>query len=94
MGLISGDLTKPFEKINGIDELIHARKLGLKDLEKLARAELEVALRKIVGKFDPSKPVLIYGDHGFRMTPDGSGFTHGGSSTAERLTPVFRLIPV
>lgn len=94
MGLIAGDLTRPFEKINGIDALIHARRLTLRDLEKLARAELEVALRKIVGKFDPTKPVLIYGDHGFRMAADGSGFSHGGSSTAERITPVLRLIPV
>ncbi len=94
MGLIEGDLTKAFEKINAVDELIHERKLGLKDLAKLAGAELEVAFRKILPRFDPGKPILIYGDHGFRLAKEGSGFTHGGSSTAERLTPVFRLMPI
>ena len=94
MALIGGDLTKPFEKINAVDTLTHARKLSMKDLAKLTKAELEVALRKIVGRFDPGKPVLIYGDHGFRLTPDGTGFSHGGSSTAERIVPVFSLIPL
>jgi hypothetical protein len=30
--------------------------------------------------------VLIFGDHGFRLSRDGRGFTHGGPSTLERLT--------
>jgi hypothetical protein len=94
LGLIGGDLTKPFEKINAVDALIHNRRLQMKDLAKLAEAELEVAFRKIVGRLDRSRPILIYGDHGFRMTLDGAGFTHGGSSTLERITPVFRLIPL
>ena len=94
MGLIGGDLTKAFEKINAIDELIHERKLSLQDLAKLAKAEIEVAFRKIAGKFDPGKTVLVFGDHGFRLAPEGSGFSHGGSSTAERITPVFRFIPM
>ena len=93
MGLIGGDLTKAFEKINVVDQLIHARKLGLQDLAKLARAELEVSFRKIAGKFDSGKPVLVFGDHGFRLTQDGSGFSHGGSSTVERITPVFLMVP-
>jgi hypothetical protein len=94
MGLIEGDLTKPFDKIDGVDALIHTRKISLPDLVKLARAELEVAFRKRAGRFDPNRPVLIYGDHGFRLALDGMGFDHGGSSTAERITPVFKLIPI
>ena len=93
MGLIQGDLTKPFEKINAVDSLIHNRKLSFMDLEKLAKAELEVAFRKIIGRYDSSRPVLIFGDHGFRLNSDGTGFSHGGASTAERITPVFRLVP-
>jgi hypothetical protein len=86
-------LTKPFEKINAVDSLIHNRKLSFMDLEKLAKAELEVAFRKIIGRYDSSRPVLIFGDHGFRLNSDGTGFSHGGASTAERITPVFRLVP-
>ncbi len=93
LGLIGGDLTKPFEKIDAVDSLIHERKLSFADLKKLVRAELEVAFRKIIERLDPGRPVLIYGDHGFRLASDGSGFTHGGPSTAERLTPVFSLLP-
>ncbi len=93
LGLIGGDLTKHFEKIDAVDALIHGRKLSLRELSRLVQAELEVAFRKTIEKLDPERPVLLYGDHGFRLAPDGSGFTHGGGSTAERLTPVFTLIP-
>jgi hypothetical protein len=93
LGLIGGDLTKVFEKINAVDALIHNRKLQMKDFARLAEAELEIAFRKMIGRLDRSRPILIYGDHGFRMALDGTGFTHGGSSSLERITPVFRLVP-
>ncbi len=93
MGLIGRDFTKAFEKINAVDALIHERKLNLQDLAKLARAELEIALKRLDARLDHTQPVLVFGDHGFRMTFDGSGFTHGGSSTLERITPVFVLDP-
>ena len=93
LGLIGRDFKKAFEKIDAVDAIIHERRLNLRDLAKLARAELEIAFRKIVPRLDRTQPVLIFGDHGFRMTFDGSGFTHGGSSTLERITPVFVLIP-
>jgi hypothetical protein len=94
LGLMGGDLTKAFEKIDAVDALIHTRKLSLNDLARLVRAELDVAFRKLADRFDPGSPVLIYGDHGFRLAPDGAGFSHGGPSTAERITPVFKLMPV
>ncbi len=93
MGLIGRDFKKAFEKIDAVDALIHGRKLSLSDLVKVARAELDIALKKIVPRLDRGQAVLVFGDHGFRMTFDGSGFTHGGSSTLERITPVFRLTP-
>ena len=93
MGLIGRDFKKAFEKIDAVDSIIHERRLNLRDLAKLARAELEIAFRKTVPRLDRTQPVLIFGDHGFRMTFDGSGFTHGGSSTLERITPVFMLAP-
>jgi hypothetical protein len=94
LGLIGGDLTKPFDKINAIDDLIHGRRLDFNDMTKLARAELEVAFSKLAGKYDPDRPLLVFGDHGFRLTPDGTGFSHGGSSTIERIVLVARLIPI
>ncbi|HYK91390.1 MAG TPA: hypothetical protein VE398_21655, partial [Acidobacteriota bacterium] len=94
MGLIGRDFKKAFEKVDAIDTLIHGRKLNLKDLAKLARAELEIAFRRIAVRLDRTQPVLIFGDHGFRLTFDGSGFTHGGASTLERITPVFVLSPL
>jgi hypothetical protein len=93
LGLVEGDLRRAFEKIDAVDALIHERKLNLKDLAKLARAELEVAFRRIVGRFDPGQSILIYGDHGFRLAADGAGFCHGGPSILERITPVFELLP-
>jgi hypothetical protein len=76
-----------------VDALIHNRKLQMKDFARLAEAELEIAFRKMIGRLDRSRPIVIYGDYGFRMNLDGTGFTHGGSSTLERITPVFRLVP-
>jgi len=38
--------------------------------------------------------VVIFGDHGFRLAPDGRGFVHGGGSTLERLVPVLNLLPL
>lgn len=94
LGLIGRDFKKAFEKIDAVDGLIHERKLTFRELAKLARAELEVALKRLLPRLDPTQPVLVFGDHGFRMSFDGSGFTHGGSSTLERITPVFALSPV
>lgn len=89
--LIQKDFTKPFEKINAVDELIHQRDLGFAELARLARAELEIAFRRVAARLDPSRPVLVFGDHGFRLAADGRGFKHGGASTLERLTLVLRL---
>jgi hypothetical protein len=89
--LIEQKFRKPFEKIDSIDHLIHQRNLSPADLLRLARAELEIAFKRLLSRLDPAKAVVIFGDHGFRLTPDGVGFTHGGPSTLERLTVVLRL---
>ncbi len=93
MGLIGRDFRKAFEKIDAVDALIHQRKLSLTELARLARAELEIAFKKLAARLDRTQPLLVFGDHGFRMTFDGKGFSHGGSSTLERITPVFVLDP-
>jgi hypothetical protein len=92
--LIGADIDKAFHKIDAIDALIHGRKLTYNELAKLAQAELELAFKKAEGKLDRTRPVLIFGDHGFRLAADGRGFTHGGSSTLERITPMYYLNPL
>jgi uncharacterized protein DUF6079 len=89
--LFEKDLGKAFEKINAVDELIHQRNLGFAELEQLAGAELEIAFRRVAARLDPAQPIIIFGDHGFRLAADGRGFEHGGASTLERLTLVLRL---
>jgi hypothetical protein len=89
LGLVGRDFQKAFEKINPIDDLIHSRKPGFQELEKLGCAELEIALRKIKPRLRPGASMIVFGDHGFRLAPDGSGFVHGGASTLERIVPVF-----
>jgi hypothetical protein len=91
LDVLRQEFRKPFEKVDSVDALIHGRQLNLPDLARVARAELEIAFKKLLPRLDPAKPVLIFGDHGFRLAPDGIGFTHGGASTLERLTPVFIL---
>ena len=91
--LLDGDLKKSFRKINSVDELIHHRDLNFAGLLKLARAELEIAFKRIASELDKSRDIVIFGDHGFRLDSDGNRFSHGGSSTLERLTPVFVLVP-
>jgi hypothetical protein len=74
-----------------VDQLIHQRNLILDDIARLSAAELEIAFRRLIPRLDPTLPVLIFGDHGFRLAPDGNGFIHGGPSTLERLTVVLLL---
>jgi hypothetical protein len=52
---------------------------------------MEIAFRKLRDRFDAGVPLIVFGDHGFRLLPDGSGFSHGGASTLERLVPILVL---
>ena len=89
--MIEQQLKKSFEKIDAVDQLIHQRDLGMDDLARLARAELGIAFKRLAPRLDSSRPVLIFGDHGFRLAPDGRGFIHGGPSTLERVTAVLHF---
>ncbi len=91
--LIDEGLVHTLEKIDCIDALIHERFPELDDLVRLAAAELGIALRGIVPRLDPGRPLLLCADHGFRIRRDGRGFSHGGSSVAERLVAVTLLRP-
>ncbi len=92
--MVESRVQKSFEKIDTIDDLIHGRQLDFDGLARLARTELEIGFRQLHSRLDPARSLLIFGDHGFRLAGDGSGFVHGGSSTLERLIPVFVLVPV
>ncbi|MBF0104185.1 MAG: hypothetical protein HQM16_02550 [Deltaproteobacteria bacterium] len=83
---------KQIEKINDIDRLVHERKDFI-EIVMLARAELGLAIKKIIKRFDPTKPLLVFSDHGFRLSPDGKSFIHGGQSVLERTVPVIKLLP-
>ncbi len=92
-GLAEGGLDHPMLKLNAVDRLLHQRELDLGELDRLAAAELEVSLARLVDRLDPLRPVTVFADHGFRLSRDGRGFEHGGPSTLERTVPVLRFDP-
>lgn len=91
--VIEAEPKKPFAKINAIDTLLHAAEGSFSDLAQRVRAELQIAFKRATAKLDPAQPLLIFSDHGFRLSPDGRALIHGGPSTLERLVPVCRLAP-
>ena len=91
--MLAEGVGRSFEKANAIDELIHRRRLNLDELGALAKLELEIAFKRILSQLNPRLPVVLFGDHGFRLSSDGQRFAHGGNSTLERLTLLFRLVP-
>jgi hypothetical protein len=78
--------------VNAIDALLHERFLDLADLRRLA-AELRIGCRAARRRLDPAQPVLVLGDHGFRLAPDGRSYVHERGSTLERVVPVLRHLP-
>ena len=89
--LVDDGLQKSFVKIDEVDALIHRRRCSPGELAQLVRAELRIALNRLSSRLDPERPLLIFGDHGFRLTADGTAFSHGGQSTLERLALVLRM---
>ncbi|MBI4584802.1 MAG: type II toxin-antitoxin system HicA family toxin [Planctomycetes bacterium] len=84
---------QPIEKINCLDALLHQRFVRFEDLCRLGAAELGLAMKKVMPRLDPGRPLLLFADHGFRIGPDGDSFQHGGPSALERIVPVLRLEP-
>lgn len=83
---------KPLAKINALDTLLH-HETSYDDVVHKTSGVLGAALRKTIRTFDVSLPVIVFADHGFRLNPDGRGFSHGGSSTLERIVPVLKWVP-
>jgi len=92
--LAEAGLARELVKINVLDALLHERRDPFDDLARIAAAELRGAYRRVAGRFDPSRPLMVFADHGFRLARDGRGYGHGGSSTLERVVPVIRLMPI
>ncbi len=84
---------KVLEKIDALDALLHSHQGSFQDFMKRAMVELELTCRQTAKKLDPARGIVVFGDHGFRLAPEGRGFTHGGRSTLERIVPVFLLKP-
>jgi hypothetical protein len=87
--LLAAGIQHPFEKINAIDELIHERFRPLEQLIPLARARLEIAIKPLLAKLDPDRPLVLFADHGFRISAAGTSYQHGGNSAPERLVPLW-----
>ncbi|MFH1177732.1 MAG: DUF6079 family protein [Acidobacteriota bacterium] len=91
--LAASGVNHPLEKVNAVDRLIHERSLPFSDLVRVAAAELAAALRVVRRRLDPTRPLLVFADHGFRISPDGRHLVHGGPSTLERTVPLLELAP-
>ena len=92
--LAAEGVNRPLDKLNAVDRLLHERHLAFAELRRLVAAELEVGLRQLGRRLDPSRPVLLFADHGFRLAADGRTFVHGGGSTLERVVPLLDLQPL
>jgi hypothetical protein len=81
------------EKIDVVDELIHGDFLPFPDLLSVCATRLRTACKARRERLDPSAPLVVFADHGFRIARNGRGYVHGGASTLERLVPVWHLRP-
>ncbi|MBI2839732.1 MAG: hypothetical protein HYX75_15580 [Acidobacteria bacterium] len=92
--LVGAGHNHPLTKIDVVDRLLHERFLRFEDLRRVAAAELRIACRSLTRSLDPSAPITLFADHGFRIARDGRSYTHGGASMIERLVPVISLVPL
>lgn len=92
--LLGAELAYPLEKIDAVDTLVHeASGTRFEELAALSRPALAHALRAVTARLDPTRPLVVFADHGFRLTRDGRRYTHGGPSALERIVPVWRFTP-
>lgn len=90
-GLLAHVPRQPFVKTDSIDALLHERWSPFPDMSRMAIAELIGAGRRIAKGLDPARELVLFADHGFRLSRDGRRYVHGGPSTLERLVPVVVL---
>jgi hypothetical protein len=92
--LLQHGVNHPLEKINVLDRLLHERSLPFADLGRLADAEIRAAARSVAARLDTARPLRVFADHGFRLSPVGRSYVHGGNSTLERVVPVLLMDPL
>lgn len=93
--LLDAGHVRSFEKVNAVDRLIHEREGDFVTVLEVAKAELTSGFRHLESRIDPSRTLILFGDHGFALVPEGprARFRHGGGSTAEQVVPLFVLKP-
>jgi hypothetical protein len=91
--LAESGFDRKLKKINRVDTLLHERFLPFDEFARLALAELAIACRATRARLDPRSSLLIFADHGFRLSADGRSYHHGGTSTLEQLVPILHLTP-
>jgi hypothetical protein len=91
--LLGAGLIASFEKVNVIDELLHGDFAPFVELVALSAVRLEGALGRVLPKLAPERPLVLFADHGFRLAEDGRAYVHGGTSTLERVVPVWSFVP-
>jgi hypothetical protein len=90
--LLDVGINHALEKIDVVDEQIHAASTNFDELVTRVTAELRIAGKQLLPRLDPGKPLLIFADHGFRMTENGKSYVHGNNSTLERVVPLWRYV--
>ncbi len=91
--LLDAGINHPLEKLDVVDEQIHAAGSAFDELVTRAGSELRLAARRLLPRLDPGRPLLIFADHGFRLERRGGGYRHGGGSTLERVVPLWYCRP-
>ena len=89
--LLDASIRHALEKVNVVDELVHEAGGSFLELEARVGVELGLACRRVAGRFDPGADLLVFADHGFRLSPERRHFVHGGGSTLERVVPLWRF---
>lgn len=89
--LLDSNLVHEITKLDVVDTLLHAEATPFAELQALVNARLSAALQRVASRLDPTHPLLVFADHGFRLTPNGRNYTHGGPSTLERVVPLWRF---
>jgi hypothetical protein len=86
--LVEAGVPRFFEKTDVVDDLLHDRFRPFPDLARMAMAALHPQARRVLARLDPTRPLVVFADHGFRLSQDGRRWEHGGASTLEQAVPV------
>ncbi len=89
--LLDANLVHEITKLDVVDTLLHAEATPFAELQALVSTRLAAPLQRVAGRLDPTRPLLVFADHGFRLSPNGRHYVHGGASTLERVVPLWHF---